>query len=63
MKLAIIGDYNASFRPHVATNEAIEHTKKYMDLQVDIDWVSTNDISDNFKSITETYNGFCASAA
>ena len=58
MKLAIIGDYNASFRPHVATNEAIEHTKKYMDLQVDIDWVSTNDISDNFKSITETYNGF-----
>ena len=58
MKLAIIGDYNASFRPHVATNEAIEHTKKYMDFQVDIDWVSTNDISDNFTSITETYNGF-----
>ena len=57
MKLAIIGDYNASFRPHVTTNEAIEHTKKYMDLQVDIDWVSTNDISDNFKSILGSGSG------
>ena len=58
MKLAVIGDFNASFRPHVATNEAIEHTKKIMNLQVDTDWVSTDDIIDNFKSIIDTYVGY-----
>ncbi len=58
MKLAIIGDFNASFRPHVATNEAIEHTKQIMNLQVDTDWISTDDIIDNFKSIIDTYAGY-----
>lgn len=58
MKLAIIGDFNPSFRPHVATNEAIGHAKTVLDLQFETEWVSTDDIADNFKAIISTYNGF-----
>lgn len=58
MKLAIIGDFNASFRPHVATNEAIEHSKQKLRLQVEADWVSTDYIIDHFDSIINTYKGF-----
>ena len=58
MKLAIIGDFNSSFRPHVTTNDAIEHSKQSLGLQVEADWVSTDYIIDNFNSIIDTYNGF-----
>ena len=58
MKIAIIGDFNSSFRPHVATNEAIEHSKQNLGLQIEADWVSTDFITDNFNLITETYKGF-----
>ena len=58
MKLAIIGEFNPSFRPHVATNEAIEHSKQSLGIQVEVGWVSTDYIVDNFNSIIDTYNGF-----
>jgi CTP synthase (UTP-ammonia lyase) len=58
MKLAIIGDFNPSFRPHVATNEAIEHSKQSLSLRLETDWISTDYISDNFKSLIDTYKGF-----
>jgi CTP synthase (UTP-ammonia lyase) len=58
MKLAIIGDFNSSFRPHVATNEAIEHSIQNLGIQVEANWVSTDYIIDNFNSIINTYNGF-----
>ncbi len=28
MKIAIVADYNEKLRPHVATNEALEHSAK-----------------------------------
>ncbi|NUO02228.1 MAG: CTP synthase [Saprospiraceae bacterium] len=58
MRLAIIGDFNPSFRPHVATNEAIEHTKQNLGLPIEADWVSTDNIAGNFNSIIGTYTGF-----
>lgn len=58
MKIAIIGDFNSSFRPHVATNESIEHSKQSLGLQVEAVWVSTDYIADNFNSIIDTYKGF-----
>ena len=58
MKLAIIGDFNPSFRPHVATNEAIEHSKKHLNLELETDWISTDCIVDSFQSIIDTYGGF-----
>jgi CTP synthase (UTP-ammonia lyase) len=58
MKLAIIGDFNSSFRPHVATNEAIEHSKQSLDFTFETNWISTDYISENLNEIVDTYNGF-----
>jgi CTP synthase (UTP-ammonia lyase) len=58
MKLAIIGDFNPSSRTHVATNEAIEHAKKYLNLELAADWISTDLVIDNLTSILKDYHGF-----
>ncbi len=58
MKLAIIGDFNPNFRPHVATNEAIEHSLHYLNASLTVDWIPTLDIEANFDTITVNYQGF-----
>ncbi len=57
-KLAIIGDFNPSFRPHAATNEAIQHSISKFDLNVTSEWISTESALGNFANITQNYNGF-----
>jgi CTP synthase (UTP-ammonia lyase) len=58
MKLAIIGDYNDTFRPHKATNEAIEHSLKKFYIDVRYEWVSTELIEGNFEQLISSYDGF-----
>jgi len=58
MKLAIIGDFNSSFRPHVATNEAIEHVRRRSNIDVQADWIPTDSIVGEFKSLIDNYKGF-----
>jgi CTP synthase (UTP-ammonia lyase) len=58
MKLAIIGDFNASFRPHVATNEAIHHVLNLEKWNLDVDWLPTATIEPDFDSIIINYQGF-----
>ena len=58
MKLAIIGDYDPLFRPHIATNEAISHVSNRLQIQVEFDWIATSQIAERFEMITKTYNAF-----
>lgn len=58
MKLAIIGDYNDNFRPHKATNNAIKHSVNKYNIQLLSDWISTDNIDQNFEDICLNYNGF-----
>ncbi len=58
MRLGIIGDYDPLFRPHVATNKAIEHSMKSLQAKLPRDWIHTNDIEDNFKKVAETIMAF-----
>lgn len=58
MKLAIIGDFNSSFRPHVATNEAIAHSIQYLNIDLKVDWIPTDQINSNFETIVDSYRGF-----
>jgi CTP synthase (UTP-ammonia lyase) len=58
MRLAIIGDFNASYRPHAATNEAIAHAQKKLDLKLVTNWIPTDHVISNFASIIDRYNGF-----
>lgn len=58
MRLAIIGDYDENFRPHVATNEAIEHSLEKIKLPVVSEWIPTESIESNFESIMSRFNGY-----
>jgi len=58
MKLAIIGDFNKGFRPHVATNEAIRHSIEKYEIPLQYDWISTDIIERDFTKIISEYNGF-----
>ena len=58
MKLAIIGDFNKDFRPHVATNEAIRHSIEKYEITLQYDWITTDTIEKDFTEIVSEYNGF-----
>lgn len=44
MKLAIIGEYNPDFEPHVQTDAAIAHVASALGLDVQSEWISTADL-------------------
>ena len=47
-KIGIIAEYTPTFQPHVATSEAIEHSRHVLGLQVEYEWISTSVIDDSF---------------
>ena len=52
--IAIIGEYNPTFPPHVSTNVAIKHSSSASGLDVDAIWVSTEEID---KTLFERFSG------
>ncbi len=58
MKIAIIGEYNHQFKPHLATNEAVEHCKQLLKYSFETNWISTEYIENNLIEIVSKYNGF-----
>lgn len=47
-KIGIIAEYDATFPPHAATSQAIEHSREAMGIEVDYEWISTAKIDDSF---------------
>jgi len=58
MKLAIIGDYNSQYKPHIATNDAIAHSVRKFEIPLQYDWISTAVIEAEFEKIISSYYGF-----
>jgi CTP synthase (UTP-ammonia lyase) len=54
LSIALLGEYTPTFPPHLATNAAIEHAKAALGLEINADWVSTDDIDD---TLFERYAG------
>ncbi|WP_415878208.1 glutamine amidotransferase-related protein [Methylomonas sp. TEB] len=52
--IALLGEYTPTFPPHLATNAAIEHAKAALGLEINADWVSTEDID---QTLFERYSG------
>ena len=48
VRIAIVGEFNRTFRPHVATNEAIAHSVAVEDLRIEVEWVSAGAIDAAF---------------
>lgn len=58
MKIAIIGEFDQNFRPHVAANEAIEHSRKLIESEFEVEWLSTIYLETNLKEVLNRYQGF-----
>lgn len=58
MRIAIIGEFDKDFRPHMATNEAVEHSRKSLELDLNTEWVSTEYLETNFEEVTNKFQGF-----
>lgn len=52
--IALIGEYNPAFQPHVLTDVAIKHSCVMLRVNVDSIWVSTEDID---KSLFDRFSG------
>lgn len=47
-RIGIIGEYTSTFEPHTATSSAIEHSRAFLGLEIEYDWVSTAHVKDDF---------------
>jgi len=55
--IALLGEYDSTFRPHVATGIAIRHASAALRMAITGEWVSTQDIDD---SLFSRYSGIWA---
>jgi len=53
-RIAILGEFTPAFKPHLATNAAIRHSRDALDIAVEGDWISTADIG---MPLFESYSG------
>jgi len=54
-KIALIAEYNPTSETHIATNRALEHSAKHLDIPITAEWISTEDLTtqlfDKFQGI------------
>jgi CTP synthase (UTP-ammonia lyase) len=43
LKIAILGDYNFTFNSHQATNLAIDHSSRFLEVDISYYWIKTNE--------------------
>lgn len=58
MNIAIIGEFNPQFRPHVATNEALQHSQKKLPFTFHSQWISTENLEQAFHRILAKFDGY-----
>lgn len=44
--IAVLGEYSPSYGPHLATDAAIEHSKRLLGTDIDAEWISTQAIDE-----------------
>ena len=60
-RIGIIGDFNESFPTHIATNEALRDSGKYLGISEEHQWLGTDVIAEAPDAILEEFDGFlCA---
>ena len=53
-KIALIAEYDPLFEPHVATERALRHSAEKLNVEVEYDWISTDDLD---SALFEKYEG------
>jgi CTP synthase (UTP-ammonia lyase) len=57
LKIAIIGDYNFTYNSHQATNLALDHSARFLDLEVSYYWIKINEAAQIKIQLFEQYDG------
>jgi CTP synthase (UTP-ammonia lyase) len=58
IRIAIIGDFDAGSRTHLATNDALQHVQQHNAASVECEWIGTERIEAEFPIIKNKFNGF-----
>ncbi len=58
IRIGIIGEFDETFRPHVATNEALGHIQKLVNGGLEYQWISTETVASAMAEIKSSFNGF-----
>jgi CTP synthase (UTP-ammonia lyase) len=62
VRIGILGDFNADFRSHHATNDSLQHAARKLDMQVKSEWIPTPSLTAaNAEKILEGFDGLWAS--
>lgn len=57
LKIAIIGDYNFTYNSHQATNLAIDHSGRFLEVDISYYWIKVNEAAQMKPQAFENYDG------
>ena len=57
LKIAIIGDYNFTYNSHQATNLALDHSSRFLDVELSYYWIKINEAAQIKIQLFEQYDG------
>ena len=62
VRIAILGDFNADFRSHHATNDALQHAARKLGMKVESEWLATPSLTKpEAEKTLESFDGIWAS--
>lgn len=57
LKIAIIGDYNFTYNSHQATNLSIDHSSRFLDIEISYYWIKVSEAAQLKPQTFEQYDG------
>ena len=57
LKIAIIGDYNFTYNSHQATNLALDHSARFLDIEINYYWIKVSEAAQAKTQFYEQYDG------
>lgn len=60
LRVAVIGDFDPTFAPHRATDDALGHAAERLGVQVDVRWLPTADLEDDLGDVRAADALWCA---
>ncbi|MBI1835697.1 MAG: hypothetical protein HYR91_00375 [Flavobacteriia bacterium] len=57
LKIAIIGDYNFTYNSHQATNLSIDHSSRFLEIEISYYWIKINEAAQMKAQTFEQYDG------
>jgi CTP synthase (UTP-ammonia lyase) len=57
LKIAIIGDYNFTYNSHQATNLSIDHSSRFLEIEINYYWIKINEAAQLKPQAFEQYDG------